>query len=156
MDTCREPITVLLVEDNAAHAELVTRCLSQSRRNVEVRHVWDGELALDYLLRRGQFSEPQSSPMPRVVLLDLRLPKLGGIEVLKTIKSRSDLRHVPVIVLTTSLAERDVARAYRHHANSYLVKPADFEGFQDMMNRFRNFWLQWNHPRLGGRELAPE
>lgn len=142
-----EPILILLIEDNIDHAELVIRTMQEHRIANKVRHLQDGQSALNYLFRRGEFSDPKSSPRPHVILLDLRLPGVDGIDILKTIKEDLDLKPVPVVVLTTSEAEKDVARAYHNHANSYLVKPVGFEEFQKLMEELGFYWLGWNaHP----------
>jgi len=140
-----EPLTVLLIEDNEDHAELILRNLRGHRMANKIFHVADGEEALDYLLRRGKYAKPKTSPRPHVVLLDLRLPKIDGLEVLKTIRTSDDLARTPVVILTTSKAEQDVARAYEYHANSYLVKPVDFEKFTRLMDDLGFYWLGWNH-----------
>jgi CheY-like chemotaxis protein len=139
-----EPLEILLVEDNEDHAELVRRALAEHRVANRIRHLSDGQMALDYLFRRGPFEDPASSPRPHVVLLDLRLPRVDGLEVLAVVKTDPDLRRIPVVVLTTSDAERDLARAYASHANSYLVKPVGFESFQKLMEDFGFYWLGWN------------
>lgn len=139
-----EPVFVMLVEDNIDHAELVIRTLSEHRVANKIRHFIDGQAALDYLLRQGEFSDPAKSPRPHIILLDLRLPRVDGMEVLKVIKASSDLQHIPVVVLTTSEAERDVAKAYINHANSYLVKPVGFEEFNKLMEDLGFYWLEWN------------
>ncbi len=143
-----EPITILLVEDDPAHAEIVRRNFETSRIANRLIHVSDGQAALDYLYGREAFSDPLSAPRPGLVLLDLRLPKVDGLEVLKTIKDDAALNQIPVVVLTTSAAESDVARAYDSHANSYLVKPVDFTQFVELMEVLGYYWLVWNtHPK---------
>ncbi len=138
-----EPILVMLVEDNVDHAELVIRTLEEHRIANKVRHFLDGQSALDYLFHRGDFAgQPQARP--HVILLDLRLPRVDGIDVLKAIKEDDDLKAIPVVVLTTSEAEKDVARAYYNHANSYLVKPVGFEEFKKLMDDLGFYWLSWN------------
>jgi CheY-like chemotaxis protein len=139
-----EPILVMLIEDNPDHAELVMRTLAEHRVLNRIHHIQDGQTALNYLFRRGEYSDPAVSPRPHVILLDLRLPGIDGLEVLKAVKESKDLRHIPVVVLTTSEAERDVARAYSHHANSYLVKPVGFDQFARMMEDLGFYWLGWN------------
>src|SRR5512145_1340674 len=140
-----EPILVMLVEDNLDHAELVIRTLEEHRIANKVRHFLDGQSALDYLFRRGEFSEAAvETPRPHVILLDLRLPRVDGIEVLKAVKADVDLKRIPVIILTTSEAEKDVARAYYNHANSYLVKPVGFEEFRERMEGLGGYGLGWN------------
>ncbi len=142
-----EPVLVMLVEDNADHAELVMRTLEDHHIANHIRHFSDGQTALDYLLRRPPYEDPESSPRPHVILLDLRLPRVDGLEVLSNIKDNSELKNIPVVVLTTSEAERDVTRAYDFHVNSYLVKPVGFEEFSKLMNDLGFYWLGWNrHP----------
>jgi CheY-like chemotaxis protein len=139
-----ESVLVMLIEDNVDHAELVIRTMQEHQIANQVRHFLDGQSALDYLLQRGEYSKPHTNPRPHVILLDLRLPRLDGIDVLKTIKENDDLKTIPVVVLTTSEAEKDVARAYYHHANSYLVKPVGFEEFRKLMDDLGFYWLGWN------------
>lgn len=139
-----EPITILLVEDDPAHAEIVRRNLESSRIGNRLVHVSDGQAALDYLYCRGTFSDPLLAPKPGLILLDLRLPKVDGLEVLKTVKADDALNQIPVVILTTSSAESDVARAYDCHANSYLVKPVDFTQFVELMEVLGYYWLVWN------------
>jgi CheY-like chemotaxis protein len=139
-----EPVLVMLIEDNIDHAELVLRTLEAHHIANKVRHFLDGQSALDYLYRRGEFSESRDTERPQVILLDLRLPRVDGMEVLKTIKEDPDLKSIPVVVLTTSEAEKDVAKAYYNHANSYLVKPVGFEDFKKMMDDLGFYWLGWN------------
>jgi len=140
-----KPVTVLLVEDNAAHAELVIRSFEDHRIANKIYHVSDGEEALDYLLRRGAYTDSAKSPMPHMILLDLRLPRIDGLEVLKEIKSVKELEKIPTVIFTTSSAEVDVAKAYGYHANSYLVKPVNFEKFNQLMDDIGFYWLAWNH-----------
>lgn len=139
-----EPITILLVEDNQDHAELVIRGLETNRVANKIIHVEDGESALDYMFQRGRFSDPELAPRPHLVLLDLRLPRVDGLEVLRTLKSSEETKRVPVVVLTTSEAERDVAMAYEHHANSYLVKPVSFAKFMELTKDLGFYWFAWN------------
>jgi len=144
------PALILLVEDNPDHAELLIRGFEDHPVQNRILHVSDGEAALDYLLRRGEYVEPEKSPRPAVVLLDLRLPKVDGLEVLQRIRGRSELDDVAVVVLTTSNSELDVARAYDRQANSYLVKPLDFASFHQLITILGYYWLGWNqHPRRG-------
>ena len=138
-----EPILVMLVEDNVDHAELVIRTMEEHRIANTVRHFLDGQSALDYLFRRGEFSDTETQ-LPHVILLDLRLPRVDGIDVLKAVKEDPDLKNIPVVVLTTSEAEKDVAKAYYNHANSYLVKPVGFEDFKKLMDDLGFYWLGWN------------
>ena len=139
-----ELLTILLVEDNEDHAELVRRSFADNHVANAIHHVKNGEEALDYLFRRGAYSDRNDSPTPNLILLDLRLPKVDGIEVLKEIKASEIYKSIPVVVLTSSSAEQDIARAYSNHANSYLVKPVDFEKFSRMMQDLGYYWLAWN------------
>jgi DNA-binding response OmpR family regulator len=142
-----EPLFIMLVEDNADHAELVIRTMENHHIANRIQHFLDGQTALDYLLRRGEYEDPASSPRPHLILLDLRLPRVDGLEVLQTVKATDEIKGIPTIILTTSEAEKDVARAYNNHANSYLVKPVGFEEFSKLMNDLGFYWLGWNaHP----------
>ena len=142
-----EPIVVLLVEDDEAHAEIVRRNLLANRLTNPLIHVSDGEAALDYLYRRNRFSNPTTSPRPGLVVLDLRLPKVDGLDVLKEVKTDEALRAIPVVILTTSEAERDMAMAYEYHANSYVTKPMNFVDFSKLLKNLGFYWLAWNrHP----------
>jgi CheY-like chemotaxis protein len=144
-----DKVVILLVEDNLAHAELIRRNFETHRIANRLIHVTDGEMALEYLFRRGAYADPEQSPRPHLILLDLRLPKIDGLEVLKVIKTSQELQPIPVVILTTSEAEQDVLHAYQHHANSYLVKPVDFHQFTRLMEELGFYWLAWNYyPRL--------
>ena len=137
-------LSILLIEDNPAHAELVRRSLQDHRVHNTVYHVGDGKAALAYLFRQGSYADAQRSPRPHVILLDLRLPKIGGLEVLRQIKTSDELRDIPVVILTTSAAEQDVIEAYDRKANAYVVKPLDFADFKKLMDELGYFWLDWN------------
>ena len=139
-----KPPTILLVEDNPAHATLVIRCLEEHPIINKVYHVANGETALDYLFRRGDYQHPEKSPRPNVILLDLRLPDMDGLEVMREIKSSGDLETIPFVVLSSSDSPADVEAAYRQQANSFLVKPSDFENFQKLMTALGFYWLDWN------------
>jgi CheY-like chemotaxis protein len=140
-----EPITILLVEDEPAHAEIVRRNFESIRIANSLIHVSDGEAALDYLYRNNAFSDPALSPRPDLILLDLRLPKVDGLQVLKTIKTDPGLNTIPVVVLSTSASEADIAMAYTNNANSYLVKPVDFTQFSELLETLGTYWMSWNH-----------
>ena len=137
------PAIILLVEDNDAHAELVKRSMEDSKVINRIYHVDDGEKALNFLFRRGDYEDPATSPRPNLILLDLRLPRVDGLEVLKAIRT-SSLNGMPVVILTSSEADADLARAYEYNASSYLVKPLDFEKFTAMMSDLGFYWLCWN------------
>jgi len=139
-----EIIPVMLIEDNSDHAELVVRTLEEHEISNKVKHFVDGQTALDYLFRRNEYTDEKVSPRPRLILLDLRLPRVDGIDILRTIKENDDLKAIPVVILTTSEAEKDVARAYLNHVNSYLVKPVGFDEFKKLMADLGQYWLGWN------------
>ncbi|MFO0951237.1 MAG: response regulator [Isosphaeraceae bacterium] len=144
-----DPIYILLVEDDPAHAEIVYRNLSDFRVANRIITVRDGQEALDYLHRVNGFAPPAEAPRPDLILLDLRLPKVDGLDVLSRIKADDDLCLIPTVVLTTSRAEEDLVRAYSHGASSYLEKPVDFEKFSSLLKAFGFYWLVWNqfpHP----------
>ncbi len=145
-----EPVYIMLVEDNPDHGELVVRTLAEHRVPNRIWHFTDGQTALDYLFRRGAYADPASSPRPHLILLDLRLPRVDGLEVLRIVKENRELRSIPVVVLTSSAAEQDVAGAYRNHVNSYLVKPVGYEEFNQLMGDMGFYWLAWNTKRLNG------
>ncbi len=133
------PIRFLLVEDDDDHAELIQLALEDHQVSNAVDRVEDGAQALEYLRNAD-------SGQPLVVLLDLKLPRVGGHEVLASMKADPALRNIPVVVLTTSQAEADKARAYELHANSYLVKPVNFSKFQQMAHDLKLYWSIWNEP----------
>jgi len=139
------PFTILLVEDNPAHAELVMRSFEDHRVANTIIHLSDGETALEYLFRRGIYANERDTPRPHVILLDLRLPRVDGLDVLKEIKSSEELRSIPVVILTTSEDERDASRAYEQHANSFVVKPLDFASFTNLIKELGFYWLEWNY-----------
>lgn len=138
-----EPIVILLAEDDPDHVELIRRSLQHHAVANRLVHVSDGEAALDYLFHRGAYSLEASSPPPQIMLLDLRLPKVDGLDVLRQVKE-SSLGGLPIIILSTSDATSDVARAYELRANSYLVKPLDYSLFSAMLQSLGLYWLRWN------------
>ncbi|MDD1694954.1 MAG: response regulator [Methanoregula sp.] len=140
-----EPHHILLVEDNEDHAELVIRGLRDQQLVANtIHHVADGEKALDYLFNRGAYADSVKNPRPNLVLLDLRLPRVDGLEVLKTVKATPELLSIPVVILTSSEAESDISQSYNYHANSYIVKPLDFKTFTKLMKDIGFYWLGWN------------
>lgn len=139
-----EPLRILLVEDDEAHAEIAKRNLAINHLANKVFHVRDGQEALDFLFNQNNYSDKTLFPKPHIILLDLRLPKVDGIEVLEAIKKDEIIGKIPVVILTTSAAENDIARAYTHHVSSYLVKPLDFDKFTQLIETFGYYWLAWN------------
>lgn len=135
-----DPVKILLVEDNPDHAQLVIRNLRHFKIPNLVHHIEDGEAAINYL----HGVDDGEGRKPNIILLDLRLPRIDGIEVLKFIKSKASIMQIPVIILTTSEAERDIVDAYSYNANSYLTKPVDFGKFADLIETLGLYWLCWN------------
>ena len=131
---------VLYVEDDIDHAELVRRSLVRHAHGGSIVHIEDGAAALDYLAR----VDSADVERPGLILLDLRLPKVDGLEVLRSVKTNPRLSDIPVVVLTTSASDGDIQRAYEQRANSYLVKPEDFPSLDDMMRSLGSYWLYWN------------
>jgi two-component system response regulator len=144
-------LQVLLVEDNPDHEELIRRAFADSGTRVALSVARHGEEALDYLFRRGEYEDAARSPRPRLILLDLRLPRMDGLEVLAEIKSSPELRVIPTVVLTTSESDHDVARACAQHANSYLVKPVEFARFEALIKDVEAYWLTQNRQPGGDR-----
>ncbi len=149
-----EPVVILLVEDNPDHAELVMRNFENHPVTNRVIHLTDGQQALDYLHRRGAFTDPETSPRPHLVLLDLRLPKVDGLEVLQEVKHDESLQDIPVVILTTSKSDPDVTEAYKHHTNTYLIKPSDFGQFSRLIHEL-GFCCQDQGFYWVGREHQP-
>ena len=133
---------VLLVEDNESHYVLIERGMSQSQMEFNLIRVQDGEEALEYL--RNIYDPENSNPKPKLILMDLRLPRMDGLDVLKTIKKSDELWDIPVVVLTSSMAEPDIVRAYHYHANGYLVKHIDYSDFKEQITDTVKYWLKWN------------
>lgn len=138
-----EQIEILLVEDNPLDAELAMNALQNGNLANHITWVKDGQEALDYLFRQGQYAAREDL-LPRLVLLDLKMPKVDGIEVLKRIKSDERTRRVPVVVMTSSEEESDVAKTYDLGVNSYVVKPLDFTAFADVTRQAGYYWLAIN------------
>jgi CheY-like chemotaxis protein len=139
--TFRDSLRVLLVEDDPDHAELVRRGLEEYGSRLQLTHLADGESALEFLKDRAP---RKSAGRPHLILLDLRLPRMDGLEVLREIKSTPDLADIPCVVLTTSRAEGDMLKAYRLHANSYIVKPGDYGRFVKLISGIERYWLEEN------------
>lgn len=138
------PVEILLVEDNPNDAELSLYALKKYKVANHIFHARDGAEALDYIFCTGPFANRQIEDVPRVILLDLKLPKVDGHEVLKRIKSDDRTRNIPVVVLTSSREERDVIESYHQGVNSYIVKPIDFEQFTEAVRKLGMYWLLLN------------
>jgi CheY-like chemotaxis protein len=133
-----EPVEILLVEDNVRDARLAVETLKDSKINNNLYHVEDGVEATDFLRRQGEYA---GAPVPDLILLDLNLPRKDGREVLAEVKKDPRLRLIPVVVMTSSEAERDLVRTYGLHANAYVVKPIDMDGFVQVVQAVKDFWL---------------
>jgi CheY-like chemotaxis protein len=136
--------TILLVEDNPDDAELTLRALEKHKIANRVVHVSDGEEALDYLFARGKFAGNGEDAMPQLVLLDLNLPRVSGLEVLRSMRADARTRRLPVVVLTSSNEERDLIQSYDLGANSFVRKPVDFAEFMDAAYQLGMYWLVLN------------
>ena len=144
-------VEILLVEDNPRDAELTQRALKEHRLANRLVHVKDGQEALDWLFRRDPDSQADFSHSPRVVLLDLKLPKVDGLDVLRAIRADDRTRLIPVVVLTSSRQESDVIESYQLGVNSYIVKPVDFDNFCSAVTKVGHYWLLINQgPRSIG------
>ncbi|SPF34446.1 Response regulator rcp1 [Syntrophobacter sp. SbD1] len=141
-----EPFNILIVEDEEAHAALTERAIRKAGHANRVDIVRDGEEALDYLLHRGRYNDENQFPLPGLILLDIKLPGIDGIEVLKQIKNHSTLKQIPVIMLTTSKREEDIAVSYLNYANSYLTKPVGFKEFEAKVMQINSYWMELNEP----------
>ncbi|HEX8169983.1 MAG TPA: response regulator [Thermoanaerobaculia bacterium] len=136
------PIVILLADDDEEDRMLAANALEESRVVNDLRFVEDGEELLDYLYHRGRYAEPESSPTPGLILLDLNMPRKDGREALREIKADPDLRRIPVVVLTTSKAEEDIYRTYDLGANSFITKPVSFEGLVAVMREVGRYWIE--------------
>jgi len=147
-----EPIEILLVEDNPGDARLAVEALKESKVHNNLHHVVDGVEAMDFLHRRTKYS---NVPPPDLILLDLNLPRKDGREVLEEIKEHPELRLVPVVILTTSAAERDLVKTYDLHANAYVIKPLDLDQFIEVVQAIENFWFMVvKLPQVDGRKSS--
>jgi two-component system, response regulator len=139
-------IDILLIEDNENDAELAIRALQKNNVARNIIHLKDGEDALDFLFGNGQYTGRNTNNKPRVILLDLKMPKISGLEVLEQIKSNELTKKIPVVMLTSSKEHPDVEKAYSLGANSYIVKPVDFDNFRQVVNDLGIYWLLLSQP----------
>jgi CheY-like chemotaxis protein len=139
-------VEILLVEDNPNDVELTLRALKKNNLTNSVHVVKDGAEALDYIFATGAYASRDINHHPKVILLDLKLPKVDGLDVLRRIKSDERTRVIPVVVLTSSKEERDLVESYKLGANSYIAKPVDFESFVKAVSELGLYWLLLNQP----------
>jgi CheY-like chemotaxis protein len=137
-------VNILLVEDNPDHAELTLRALENGNLMNHVCWVKDGAEAMDYLQHRGRWSDPSGAPRPGLILLDIKLPKIDGHEVLRRIKGDDELRSIPVVMLTTSDRNEEVEASYRAGANSFVSKPVKFAEFVERIKAVKLYWVLTN------------
>jgi len=145
--------TILLIEDNLDNIELTLRALKKNNIKNEVKVVYDGAEALDYLFGKGKYSERDLANMPTVILLDIKLPKVNGIEVLRQIRENKLTRLLPVVILTSSKEEQDIVNGYRLGVNSYVRKPVDFNQFAEAVSHIGLYWLLINETPPIEKEL---
>lgn len=152
MNDNAEPIEILLVEDNPGDARLAAEALKENKVSNNLHQVRDGVEAMRFLRREAPYA---GVPVPDLILLDLNLPRKDGREVLEEIKGDPELRLVPVVVLTTSAAERDLIKSYNLHANAYVIKPIDLDRFIEVVRAIESFWFTIvKLPQLNGRDLT--
>jgi len=133
-----EPIDILLAEDNPGDVKLTEKALDTGKIRNSLHVVNDGVEAMAFLRREGEYAD---APRPDLFLLDLNMPRMGGREVLEAMAEEESLQRIPVVILTSSAAEQDIIDSYDRHANAYLTKPVDFDGFVDIVRRIEEFWL---------------
>jgi len=141
-------VEVLLVEDNPHEAQLTLRTLKQFNLGNRLLHLDDSTEALDFIFARGQYANNETTTYLKVIFLDLKLPKVDGLEVLRQIKSNEKTKHIPVVFFTSSSEESDVRKAYELGANGYTVKPIDYETFNAAITSLGDFWIKVNQPCL--------
>jgi CheY-like chemotaxis protein len=141
-----DAVEILLVEDNPSDLEVALRALKEHNLCNNVQVARDGEEALDFIFCQGSFAGRRRDELPRVILLDLKLPLIDGMEVLRQIRGDARTRNIPVVVLTSSTEERDVVESYALGVNSYIAKPVDFDQFSDAMQVIGMYWLMLNRP----------
>jgi two-component system response regulator len=141
-----EPVKILLVEDNPNDVELTLHALRASNLANDIKVVRDGAEALDFIMCRGAFSERDIRDGPSVILLDLKLPKVDGIEVLRQAKADPRTKAIPIVILTSSTQDKDIVESYQLGVNSYIAKPVDFQQFTESVRQLGLYWLVYNQP----------
>ncbi len=141
MNVQGKPITILMAEDDPDDRMLTKEACEEARLVNDLHFVEDGEQLMDYLYRRGQYTDLDGQPLPGLILLDLNMPRKDGRDALKEIKTDPDLRRIPIVVLTTSQAEEDILRTYDLGVNSFIIKPVTFESLVDVVKTLAKYWL---------------
>jgi two-component system response regulator len=144
-------VEILLVEDNMYDAEMTVRALKRVNLANKLVHLQDGEEAINFLFGREQYTNRDLNNTPKVILLDIKMPKVDGIEVLKHIKSNAATRMIPVVIMTSSKEEQDIVASYSFGVNSYVVKPVEFEGFAKAVSELGLYWLLTNEAPVANR-----
>ncbi|MBU2650678.1 MAG: response regulator [Bacteroidetes bacterium] len=142
MEQKQQKIVILMADDDPDDRLMTREALEESHLNNELHLVEDGEELMDYLNRKGKYTNPESSPRPGIILLDLNMPRKDGRQALKEIKENEELRNIPVIILTTSKAEEDILRTYHLGANSFISKPVTFNGLVDVIKKLGEYWFE--------------
>ena len=160
MDPVAAGVTILMADDDAEDCMLTGKALAASRGGDELRCVGDGEELMDYLMRRGEYGDPLTSPRPAIILLDLNMPKKDGYAALEEIKVQPGIRRIPIVVFTTSNVEEDIQLSYDRGASSFITKPETYQGLVEAMKCFGEYWLEiatlpdptkrWVHPASSG------
>lgn len=143
-----EKVDIILVEDNPSDAELTIRALRKNNIINKLLHLENGEDALEYIFATGKYADRNIYEMPKVILLDLKMPKISGLQVLKKIKSDERTKIIPVVLLTSSKEDNDIIESYRLGVNSYIVKPVEFNHFAKAVANVGSYWLLINHPPI--------
>lgn len=141
-------VEILLVDDNMNDAELIIEALRGVNLANHLVHVQDGEEALEFIFARGAFAEREIKNVPRVILLDIKMPKVDGIEVLRQIRANEDTRLIPVVIMTSSKEEQDIIKSYELGVNSFVVKPVEFDNFAKAVSELGLYWVLTNQPPL--------
>jgi two-component system, response regulator len=143
------PIDVILIEDNVHDADLAIRVFTKMNLHQGLLHLEDGEEALDFIFAQNAFESRKNAKLPKLILLDLKLPKIDGIAVLKEIKNNERTKEIPVVVFTSSNQQRDVKICYELGVNAYVVKPLDHEDYKNVVSQIITFWMNINHSPSG-------
>jgi two-component system response regulator len=146
MNSKLNEVEILLVEDNISDAELIVRALRKVNLANHLVHVKDGEEALEFIFAQGKFADREMKFIPRVILLDIKMPKVDGIEVLKRIKEHETTKFIPVVIMTSSKEEQDIIKSYQLGVNSFVVKPVNFDSFSKAVSELGLYWVLTNQP----------